>query len=275
MSVKPFLSTVKQSEEGGEVEVSYVLISTTTVGLCASVGFSLAQTLHQMLVIMSASVTKDNHLVTTSKRGKVVYNAKGERRFGIWNSGLPKRRNPHGNGSAIVGMIPGIVRSIHTEVRKLDNSPKLEARVGQKSLGEMLMFDAEGKCNNAYRILCESSIIQSAYMRIKSEPGNMTPGHDQETLDGISEEWFAKTISDLIKEKFTFKPTRRVFIPKANGKMRPLGIGSPRDKIIQEAFRAILEIVLESKFSDKSHGFRPGRGCHSALAQIRYWNGIK
>lgn len=107
-------------------------------------------------------------------------------------------------------------------------------------------------------------------MRIKSEPGNMTPGHDKETLDGISEEWFNKTTSELIKEKFTFRPTRRVHIPKANGKMRPLGIGSPRDKIIQEAFRAILESVLEKEFSDKSHGFRPGRGCHSALAQIRY-----
>lgn len=107
-------------------------------------------------------------------------------------------------------------------------------------------------------------------MRIKSEPGNMTPGHVKETLDGISEKWFDKTTSDLRKEKFTFKPTRRVYIPKANGKMRPLGIGSPRDKIIQEAFRAIIESVLENKFSDKSHGFRPGRGCHSALAQIRY-----
>lgn len=107
-------------------------------------------------------------------------------------------------------------------------------------------------------------------MRIKSEPGNMTPGHDKDTLDGISKEWFAKTISDLISEKFTFKPTRRIFIPKTNGKMRPLGIGSPRDKIVQEAFRAILERVLDGKFSDNSHGFRPGRGCHSALAQIRY-----
>lgn len=112
-------------------------------------------------------------------------------------------------------------------------------------------------------------------MKIKSEPGNMTPGHDKETLDGITEKWFSKTSTDLIKEKFTFKPTRKVYIPKTNGKMRPLGIGSPRDKIIQEVFRAILEGVLESKFSNNSHGFRPGRGCHSALAQIRYWNGIK
>jgi len=139
MSVNPYLSIVKQLEEGGEVKVFYALISTTTVGLCVSVGYSLTQALYRMLVIMSASITKDNHLVTTSKRGHVVYNAKEERRLGVWNSGLPKRGNPHGNGSAILGMIPSLVRNIHTEVRKLDNSPKLEAHVGQKSQGEMLM----------------------------------------------------------------------------------------------------------------------------------------
>lgn len=57
--------------------------------------------------------------------------------------------------------------------------------------------------------------------------------------------------------------------------MRPLGIASPRDKIIQEVFRAIMEQVLEPKFLNSSHGFRPKRGCHSALAMVRYWNGIK
>lgn len=172
-------------------------------------------------------------------------------------------------------MTSGLTRDLHTEVRKLDNSPKLETRDGQRSLGEMLMWDDDGKCTNAYRVLCKKEIIQAAYMRIKSEPGNLTPGQDKETLDGISENWFKDTISNLIKEKFVFRPTRRVYIPKANSKMRPLGVGSPRDKIIQEAFRAILEQVLENKFSDKSHGFRPKRGSHSALAQIRYWNGIK
>ena len=137
MSVNPHLSIVKQLEEGGEVKVTYVLISATTVGLCVSVGLSLTQALYQLLVVMSASSTKDNQLVTTSKRGHVVYNTKGKRRLGIGNSGLPKRGNPHGNGSAILGT--RTIRSFHTEVRKLDNSLKLKAHVGQESLRDMLM----------------------------------------------------------------------------------------------------------------------------------------
>ena len=100
----------------------------------------------------------------------------------MWNSGLPKGRNSHGNGFAIVG-----VRKIHTEGRKSGNSPKLEAHDGQKSLGEILTYDADGKCNNAYNLLCLNEVLQTAYMKIKSKPGNMTPGQDKETLDGISE----------------------------------------------------------------------------------------
>lgn len=95
---------------------------------------------------MSASTNKGSQLVTTSERGHVVYNAKDRRRLGIWNSRLPKGRNPYGNGFAILGAFYGFnSRDMHTgvqkntEVRKLDNSPKLEAHDGRKSLGEMLM----------------------------------------------------------------------------------------------------------------------------------------
>lgn len=97
----------------------------------------------------------------------------------------------------------------------------------------------------------------------------MVPGSDDETLDGISKDWFTKTSKELVDESYKPKPARRVYIPKANGKMRPLGISSPRDKIVQQAMRIVMEMVLEPKFHDSSHGFRPSRGCHTALQEVR------
>lgn len=102
----------------------------------------------------------------------------------------------------------------------------------------------------------------------------MVRGSDKATLDGISETWFTQTSKELKEEKYSFKPARRVYIPKANGKMRPLGISSPRDKIVQQAVKMVLEIILEPKFLDSSHGFRPNRGCHTALREIRNWKGV-
>ena len=115
----------------------------------------------------------------------------------------------------------------------------------------------------------------------------MTPGPDQLTqspspllggggLDGVSMEFFGGVEESLLNGSYQFKPgrARRVHIPKANGKLRPLAIASPRDKIVQEAMRMTLELVFEPTFSDLSHGFRPGRSCHTAFKAISKWSGI-
>lgn len=102
----------------------------------------------------------------------------------------------------------------------------------------------------------------------------MTKGMDKETLDGINVEWFIETSKKLREESWHSRPARRVYIPKANGKLRPLGISSPRDKIVQQAMKLVLEAVIEPRFSDLSHGFRPNRGCHTALKEIRSWKGV-
>lgn len=104
---------------------------------------------------------------------------------------------------------------------------------------------------------------------MKSNPGNMTPGIDEITLDGISKEVFQEVINSMKDESFLFKPGRRTHIPKSNGKSRPLTIASPRDKIVQEVMRMILEAIFEPTFSENSHGFRPNRSCHTALRQVK------
>lgn len=102
----------------------------------------------------------------------------------------------------------------------------------------------------------------------------MTPGVDNENLDGISLDWAKKTIEELKNRSFQFKPSSRVYIPKANGKLRPLGIPTPKDKIIQQAIRMIFESVYEPIFKKSSHGFRPNRSTTTAVYEVRKWNGI-
>lgn len=112
-----------------------------------------------------------------------------------------------------------------------------------------------------------------AYERIKSAPGNMTPGSDGKTIDGFSLQMIQNIIEEMRTEQFQFKPVRTIYIPKSNGKKRKLGIPSTRDKIVQEVIRTILECIYDSPkgpyFHETSHGFRPNHSCHTALREIR------
>ena len=127
-----------------------------------------------------------------------------------------------------------------------------------------------------YRLLCKKDLLSACYQSIKSKAGNMTPGKDNVTLDGYSENVVEEVISALKDQSWQFKPVRRKYIPKANGKLRPLGIPAPRDKIVQKGIEIILSAIYESSFSEYSHGFRTGRSCHSALRSVRMsWSGMK
>ena len=119
-----------------------------------------------------------------------------------------------------------------------------------------------------YSLLCKVETLLLAYNNIKSKPGNLTPGVLPETLDGMSMEVLEKIAAKLKDESFQFRTARRTFIPKALGGKRPLTVAAPRDKIVQEAIRLILNSIYEPLFMEESHGFRPKKGCHTALKQI-------
>ena len=113
-----------------------------------------------------------------------------------------------------------------------------------------------------------------AYGNIYSNQGAMTPGINDETADGMSEAKIGEIIALMRGERYRFAPVRRVHIPKKNGKLRPLGLPSWSDKLVGEVVRLLLEAYYEPSFSGRSHGFRKGRGCHTALREVqRTWTG--
>jgi group II intron reverse transcriptase/maturase len=125
------------------------------------------------------------------------------------------------------------------------------------------------KFERLYRYLFCTDMYAMAYQRIYAKPGNMTPGTDGQTIDQMSLGRIEKLIEALRDESYQPQPARRVYIPKKNGKMRPLGIPSFEDKLVQEVVRSILEAIYEGYFEGTSHGFRPYRSCHTALGQIQ------
>jgi group II intron reverse transcriptase/maturase len=119
-----------------------------------------------------------------------------------------------------------------------------------------------------YRQLFNPELYLLAYGRLYRNAGAMTRGTTDETVDAMSRAKIDRIIADLREERYRWTPVRRVEIPKANGKTRPLGIPTWSDKLVQEVMRLLLETYYEPQFSDHSHGFRPGRGCHTALMDV-------
>lgn len=134
----------------------------------------------------------------------------------------------------------------------------------------------DGVYTRLYRYLLREDVYFTAYKNLYANNGASTKGTDNDTADGFSEGYVRQIIEELQNQTYKPKSVRRVHIPKANGKTRPLGIPSFRDKLIQDVIRQFLEAIYEPVFSDRSHGFRPGRSCHTALKQInRSFRGVK
>ena len=149
-----------------------------------------------------------------------------------------------------------------TTIRRLD------------ALGEL---SKQGKrVNGLFRLMDNPILWKQAYANIYANRGAVTEGVDGSSLDGTSFERFDQIIETLKNGSYRFVSVRRVFIPKSNGKTRPLGIPSGDDKLVQEVARMLLEKIYEPIFSKDSHGFRNAHSCHTALSQVRQkWTGIK
>ena len=186
-----------------------------------------------------------------------------------WNSGLAKARKSYANGDLVV------VRRYTNEGGQSKTLFNTEADPNKYASNCLNNSSRSLKPYiGKYQGLFIPNVYKIAYEEIKGKLGNTTPGLNKQTLDGIDATWIHKTIASMKDRSFQFKPILRKYIPKPNGKLRPLGIPTPKDKVIQQAIRILIEPLFEPEFLDCSYGFRPGRSTHNALKQIRQWTGI-
>lgn len=127
-----------------------------------------------------------------------------------------------------------------------------------------------------YRQLYNPNLYLLAYARLYANKGALTTGATSETVDAMSLRKIDRLIDDLRHERHRWTPVRRTYVPKKNGKLRPLGLPTWTDKLLQDVIRLILDAYYEPQFSPHSHGFRPDRGCHTALSEgEQTWTGTK
>jgi group II intron reverse transcriptase/maturase len=131
------------------------------------------------------------------------------------------------------------------------------------------MGEKQVPLTRVYRSLFSEDLFLAAYAKIYRNNGALTPGTEPDTADGMSIARIRHIIEQLRYERYRFHPVRRVFISKKSGGKRPLGMPNFSDKLVQEALRLILEAYYEPRFRDSSHGFRSGRGCHTALEHVK------
>ena len=147
-----------------------------------------------------------------------------------------------------------------------------------RGVDSIALASAKGRrINGLYRLMGNPDVLwKQAYANLYANKGATTKGVRKNSLDGFAEERVQHLIRTLNAREYHFSPVRRTYIPKRNGKMRPLGIPTGDDKLVQEVVRILLEQIYEPIFSQDSHGFRSGRSCHTALSSIKHsWTGMK
>jgi retron-type reverse transcriptase len=192
---------------------------------------------------------------------------------------LPTESDLQGNGAAVVvsereNRLQGKGRQViqiekHRKVLAMRNAETVLTIIRKRGQQGLPLEDI-------YRQLYNPTLYLRAYAKLYPNQGAMTPGTTTETVDGMSLKKIEQLIDEIRHERYRWTPVRRVYIPKKNGKKRPLGMPTWKDKLLQEVLRSILDAYYEPQMSEHSHGFRPERGCHTALREIRTsWTGTR
>lgn len=143
-------------------------------------------------------------------------------------------------------------------------SSEILARINKDSLNHK-----DEVFTRLYRYLYREDVYIAAFQNLYANDGALTPGINDDTANGFGMDYIHDLIDDLRNGTYRPTPVKRVYIPKKNGKFRPLGLPPFRDKLLQEVIRIYLEAIYEPLFDSHSHGFRPNKSCHTALKQIQ------
>lgn len=228
--------------------------------------------IHAQVIVESFETRRNRHkevYSTAHVNQRVTLKTKGtlradKRKYNV-TTGLPKYQKVYGNGGLIVAGVSIQKRNYTTgvmscecEVVQCKEERKSNLEMGLTKSNQVKIFDK----------VKDAKYLSLAYDLISRKKGANTLGVCAETLDSYSNETIQKVSQDLKIHTFQFKPIRRVFIPKPDGGQRPLGIPSPRDKVVQKSMSMVLEEIYEKKFLPCSHGFRPKRGAHTAIKDV-------
>lgn len=192
--------------------------------------------------------------------------------------GSPSRREAYGDGAAIV--VGGVTSTQgDRESRSQGQGQQERKAAGMKGMrmqtaDQILsairkLGEKRLPLTRVYRCLFSEELFLAAYGKLYRNQGALTPGTTNDTVDGMSRARIRTIIDQLRAERFTVRPARRIHIPKKAGGTRPLGLPNFSEKLVQEVLRMLLSAYYEPRFRDSSHGFRPGRGCHTALQDIK------
>jgi len=181
---------------------------------------------------------------------------------------------PEGRGPASAGVIPREEGPVTAgRLSPLAQRTNKKVRVLQETLHAAAKKDLKRTFGVLYDKVCLEEVLWVAWYRVRRNRG--APGVDGRTIRAIQAEGeveFLREIkAELCAKRYRPRPIRRVFIPKANGKLRPLGIPVVKDRVIQGAVKIVLEPIFEANFRENSYGFRSGRGCREAIKAIRKW----